>query len=363
MKSNHRLIGSIRIALSMVVAAGVAACGDLGAEEIGQNEASVATQEQTLKKAVSVPPVAKSAQPSAALLNSASKVEPVTTKAVADAIAPVQLIEPTEAQLKNEYVTTPSGQVHKSCVHAVANGTTVGKKPACAYKAILSNRAKLASTKITEPTVNGWVEASYQYAPSPGWFSYSSAGWYVPWNPSSSGALVYYFPGFENTSGSMSIIQPVLQWGNNGAFGGNYWVIASWFVDSNGTYYYSTPVATSAGQTIDGTMAGSSCTAAGVCTWTITTAIRDTGASTALTVRPGYVYNLAFPFALEAYNLTACSQYPANGAAAAYNYMYLGTSYTYDTATWSPWVIGGTPSCHYSVTNSPNPGATYLYSY
>jgi hypothetical protein len=350
-----------RIVLSMLVTAGIAACSDVGAEQIGQTESPIATQDQALTKAVGVPTVARSARAPAALLNSAPKVEPDVTPA--DVGAPVQLIEPTETELKNDYVTTPSGQFHKSCVYAVDSGASVGKHPACSYKAILSNRAKAASSKVTAPTVNGWVEASYQYAPSPGWFSYSGAGWYVPSNPNSPSALIYYFPGFENTSGSLSIIQPVLQWGNNGGFGGNYWTIASWFVDNNGTVNYSTPVTVSAGQIIDGTMSGTSCTTAGVCTWTITTAVRNTGASTVLTVRPGYVYNLAFPFALEAYGLTACNQYPANGAAAAYNYLYLGTSYTYDTATWSPWVIGGTPSCNYSVTISPNPGATYLYSY
>jgi hypothetical protein len=297
-------------------------------------------------------------------MTAAQKDEGGATLAVADASTPVQLIDPSEAEINNDYITTPSGKFHKSCVYAVKSGTAVEKHAACRYQAIRSDRAQAVLAGGKAPTVSGWVEASYQYAPSPGWFSYSIAGWYVPSNPSNStAALVYYFPGFENTSGSLSIIQPVLQWGNNGRWGGSYWSIASWYVDSNGTTSYSTPVVVSAGQTIDGTMAGTSCTAAGVCNWTITTAVRDTGASTALTVNPGHVYNLAFPLALEAYGLNYCNQYPANGGAGAYNTLYLGSSYTQDTATWSPWVIGGTPSCNYSVTISPNPGVTYLYSY
>jgi len=57
--------------------------------------------------------------------------------------------------------------------------------------------------------------------------------WTVPSNPSDNGALIYLFNGIEPSNFS-AILQPVLQYGSNGAFGGNYWVIASWYVGNSG---------------------------------------------------------------------------------------------------------------------------------
>lgn len=266
-----------------------------------------------------------------------------------------------------DYVNTPVGKVHKTCVREATGDDAVDFAP-CRYKNKLDFaklRGSASNAKSVQggqaPTVNGWVENSSRNAPAGSWFSAAYSAWYVPNNPSSqSSQLVYYFPGFQNTSGTLSIIQPVLQWGNNGWFGGNYWSIASWYVDVSGVAVYSTPKTTTSGNIIDGTMVASSCTVGGSCTWNITTAVRGTATTTTLTRTPGLVYTWAAPAALEAYNLTACNQYPNNTGVNVSTNLYHGAAYTYLSSAWSSTVNSPTPSCHYGATNSPNPGTTLL---
>ncbi|MFZ5895430.1 MAG: hypothetical protein ACOY0T_30520 [Myxococcota bacterium] len=263
-----------------------------------------------------------------------------------------------------DYVATPVGEIHKTCIHESDDADRAF--PKCRYKSKLKlqNPASLAAPgPLQPPTVNGWVENSFRFAPAGQWFRQAFSAWTVPNNPSSiSNQLVYYFPGFQNLAGTLSIIQPVMQWGNNGRFGGNFWSIASWYVDTAGVAVHSTPRTVTTGQIIDGSMVGSNCTAAGVCSWTITTKVRN-GISTTLTRSPGVVYNWAAPAALEAYRLTACNQYPFNTGLNISTNLYLTTSTTKSTLPWSSTVNSVTPSCHYAVTNNPNPGVTLLQAF
>lgn len=56
--------------------------------------------------------------------------------------------------------------------------------------------------------------------------------WLVPPGPASQdNQLIYIFNGIQNAS---MIYQPVLQWGNNNSFGGNYWCVACWYADGQG---------------------------------------------------------------------------------------------------------------------------------
>jgi hypothetical protein len=92
-------------------------------------------------------------------------------------------------------------------------------------------------------TGNGWVEAAQwdTALKSPDNIDYLYGYWTVPAAPKTSGALVYFFNGVEPNGGGW-IIQPVLQYGDNGAFGGDYWVFASWLVHSNTDYFVSSTV-------------------------------------------------------------------------------------------------------------------------
>src|ERR1051325_5829607 len=89
--------------------------------------------------------------------------------------------------------------------------------------------------------------------------------------PASPGAapLIYFFPAAQ-TDGGSTILQPVLQYGNNDTFGGNGWQIASWYLDCNGQSFHSQPMNVNAGDTITASMI-STCSG-DLCTWTIAAA-------------------------------------------------------------------------------------------
>ena len=77
--------------------------------------------------------------------------------------------------------------------------------------------------------------------------------WVVPGAPQTrNGQLVYLFNGLQNSS---MILQPVLQWGDNGLFGGDRWCVASWYADGQaGAASYSSPVTVNVGDTLVGRM-------------------------------------------------------------------------------------------------------------
>lgn len=269
-----------------------------------------------------------------------------------------------EAQLDapdEEYVDTPMGRLHRTCVHEIASDEEAPPQKPCRYKpkfrGHFGERRGRGSEEFV-PTVNGWVENSFVYAggTSP-WFTILNARWVVPSNPSStSNQTIFYFPGLENTVGTLSIIQPVLQWGVAGspAFGGNSWTIASWYVDATGVAMHSTPKTVSPGTIIDGQMSGTKCTASGSCTWRITTGARIggvvNGISTTLTpTTSNKVYNYAVPAALEAYNITACNRYSATHSVTFGAGLTTGPQGSY--GAWSGIVNPVTPSCNYNVTN------------
>jgi hypothetical protein len=151
-----------------------------------------------------------------------------------------------------------------------------------------------------------------------GWITYASwtnntgkpiksfkTTWMVPPPPSTqSGQTIFLFNGIQNSS---MIYQPVLQWGGSAAGGGNYWAVASWYVDGQGGPAFHSPLTqVSPGATLIGvmTMTGQSgnlfnynCNFQGI-------------------ANSGYAVNNIQELTwcietLEAYSLTKCTDYPA----------------------------------------------------
>jgi hypothetical protein len=165
------------------------------------------------------------------------------------------------------WVQVPGALIRPDCVHEVPMGAKVGATgditlagsvvahyDACPEQAIITRPQGGVTPKFvdTPGTGNGWVEAVQWEVPlkSGDNIDEITGKWIVPANPSANGGLIYLFNGIEPTTENL-ILQPVLQWGANGYFGGNYWVIASWLVGSNA--YYSPDEKVSAGDTILGT--------------------------------------------------------------------------------------------------------------
>jgi hypothetical protein len=291
------------------------------------------------------------------------------------------------------WVQIPGALMHPSCIHELPKGARVeviGDKltgdvtmggrviahyNACAEAPISTRGRATAATAAMAatpgqaapalqakkaPTVNGWVEAiehNVSLASSDNLHEVSGY-WFVPSNPSSNGGLVYLFNGMEPSTQNW-ILQPVLQYGNNGYFGGNYWVIASWLVGSNGYAFYSPAERVNPGDKIYGVtfITGE---ASGKLNWEVWAQDVTNGAYSWITANTtGLHWTWAYAAVLEAYNIGSCSQLPASDYALFENtYVYHGfPSYVAVPATWSTYVGSWSPACGYD----PFPDGTYDY--
>jgi hypothetical protein len=251
-----------------------------------------------------------------------------------------------------DYVHTPAGLYHKSCVPEIEDGASVDEHllvtradgttyqlPDCQYPHYrLDSQGMAHSTEVLEPTVHGWVENGYRYNGTG--YKQFNADWYVPASPTTNGGLVYFFPGFEPDDYSR-IIQPVLQWGYNGDFGGNMWTFASWSCAS-GSCPHSTPHQTWPNHHIYGKITGSSCSG-GICYFNISTTDGTTGQTTNLGWQAHVLYTRGYA-ALEAYGIDTCSKYPS-GPRVWMNTSVWRTDGSLATASWSAQYSSVSPGC------------------
>jgi hypothetical protein len=271
---------------------------------------------------------------------------------------------------------TPAGEFDLSCAHEVPNGSVVdlegnvmqnGKQVArfspCTAKQTMV-LPRITKPGLQPPTINGWVEASWADATTISgltYFNSLTASFTVPAAPSvAAGQLIYLFPSVE--ANGAAILQPVLQWGNNGSFGGNYWTLASWYVSATSAVF-SSPVTVAAGDSITGfiRMIGSG---SSTDSWVVTGTDTVSGVSSGTGfITPKTPFNSAQQGVLEVYNVSACSSFPAAGdiifsdvtatqAGPAWN------TYNAVTPGWFSVVWGGTPSCSFKVNDFGSGGTT-----
>jgi len=226
------------------------------------------------------------------------------------------------------YVLTPQGRVHKSRVHQVVSngGPTSGPPP--------------GDSVVRAVSPNGWKASATFAADVP--LGKMSVKFTVPERPDVDGAIIFLFAGAENAQMKM-ILQPVLQWGDNGLTGlpdNDCWTIACWYVSPNGQWYVSNPVPVFPGDTVTGTVEVVGCSKEDgewMCEWMIEASSTPSNVSTALVstaLRNGDILPngdkvpLMLPWlmlflvgaALEAYPQDPCckgltpEQYPAGGS-------------------------------------------------
>jgi hypothetical protein len=278
-----------------------------------------------------------------------------------------------------DYVQTPGGSFHRSCVYEVPsgsrlhadgrvlhNGREIAKRAACPHK-----RRSNPSRQL--PTVNSWVSSSHTTAATNAhgynWFNFMAGWFHVPTaDPGANGQLLYFFNGLVTPS-STHIIQPVLQWGTSPAGGGNKWSIASWYVDNMGNATHSSLIDVLPGELLLGGMSGSNCTSVGVCDWWLYIVRHTNGqpnGTSGLSISATSRFNWAFKAALEAYDVTACNQYPTSDMIIFYDqYLYMPGPAVSDyndvtnTQTWTNDVTAGlNPSCSETVTTFTGGHAT-----
>ena len=99
----------------------------------------------------------------------------------------------------------------------------------------------------------GWITYAYWTNATGSPVSSFSTQWVVPPAPiARDGQVIFLFNGIQNET---MIYQPVLQWGESAAGGGNYWAVASWYVDGQGgPAFHSDLVQVSPGQVLTGVM-------------------------------------------------------------------------------------------------------------
>jgi hypothetical protein len=256
------------------------------------------------------------------------------------------------------YVLTPAGYYHRSCVYEIAPDDSVREDGTIDHVDGSSTRLAPCQFPIRRaapavvPTIDGWLEAADWMSPSP--VTSLSARWTVPQAPAQAASqTLFFFPSVE-PSGMDKIIQPVLQYGTSGAGGGAYWAIASWYVGEQALNSKLQKV--NPGDRLSGVMTTQSCSAAGACSWTITTRDLTTNKSVQLKVTRPEPYPYVNGAVLEVYGVSDCGQLPANGPS-TFTGIAVGGAAGALHPTWTSDLWAGataTPSCNYRVTSTAN---------
>ena len=316
----------------------------------------------------------------------------------------------------NEFLVTPNGYFHPSCVQHVDSNEVVDtdskwitkqgfptRKLACQYshydadgrEITAKNTFPLAPPPAQCPNPNSPCGGGGGSAPS-SWVIWDSVDlqnpvgtfWQtmiVPNAPAvQSGQVLFLFPGIQqSTTSGLTILQPVLAWNGvwpvNGVNQGyaNQWEIVSWNCCYNGVEVFSTPVAVNPGDIVQGEVQSVNCNGSGYCNFNVDTYDQVTRRSSYLAATSGHnqIFSGLFGAVLEVYFVGSCNEYPSNNAIFGYNpnnSLYgppfaliesvAGARWTYTEPSWVTTVNRSTaaPSCGY--TSSPyNGGAQLTY--
>jgi hypothetical protein len=260
---------------------------------------------------------------------------------------------------QGELVFTPAGWYHRSCVYEVPNGARVSRTgqvtrsddssyqlPECPYP----GRRTEAGVRASLPVNNGWIEDARYSLPDRA-YGGATARWNAPANPlgSYSGVRVYYtFPGLWSNE---YIVQPVLQYGYNGYFGGSYWTAASWHCDDGSNCTHSTPISVSAGDAMLGSVTASDCQG-GECWWTVIARDLTRQTQSTYVIEDTWNYPNAAGGVVEVWGLTTCSQYPRTGV--FYSAIALHDEYGVGVTPswWNRVTPGLDPECDFNVTST-----------
>jgi len=266
-----------------------------------------------------------------------------------------------------EYVITPFGYFHPSCVLLLPEGNTlladgrvqhpdgtIESAQVCNYPHYTQSGAIVAADlkagEVNPLQINGWLE--FVSVTTSSSYYKIKATWVVPPSPTSNdGQCDYFFPGFEDSSNVISIVQPVLQWGESCTGGGAYWRIASWNCCLNGTTDYSPFLDVNVGDTIQGTISPTCKPGNNYCaTWNVVSKDVTTGKKTTLAKTPadGQIWNWAFGAVSEDYGVVQCSDFPNNSGLTFTVHLYDQNGNLITNPNWqgTQWQ-SGPPSCNY----------------
>jgi hypothetical protein len=232
--------------------------------------------------------------------------------------------------MANELVLTPGGLRPRSLVHKVEAGTILDGSGARLRKLHPSGRVlndfgimpirppgrPLMPHNIVHPAErepafgSGWITYGSWTNNTGAPVSLFSTNWVVPPAPATqSGQTIFLFNGIQNSS---MIYQPVLQWGQSAAGGGNYWAVASWYADGQGgPAFYSQLVQVNPGDVLIGVMTLTGQSPSGFSYNCEFRGIANTGLPVQNIEELTWLIET-----LECYGITGCSDYPATNKTA-----------------------------------------------
>jgi hypothetical protein len=239
--------------------------------------------------------------------------------------------------MANNLVLTPGGYRHPSLVHQVEAGHAIHLSEG---KTRLKNLATAAMIDVPEHKIqpgdvpgfgSGWIVDAFWQNDTGNPVTSFKTTWRVPPAPAtSSGQTIFLFNGIDPADPSQAILQPVLQWGTSFAGGGAFWSIASWFVMGNGQAFFTTLIPVNPGDVLVGVM-----TLTGQANGLFSYQSEFQGIpGTQLPVQN--VTELVWcNETLEAYHITACSDYPATDLTAMQS-INIQTGNTTPAVHWTP---------------------------
>jgi hypothetical protein len=280
--------------------------------------------------------------------------------------APAGLRRP--AAVPADYVITPFGYFHPSCVNHLAQGDEIREdakvvahkdgtsRPIseCAYPHFRADGEEVNGQErgVQDPNIShAWIE----YASIHGAVDYEQiySEWEVPPNPSSNdGQVVYLFNGLEDINNVVTIIQPVLGWNSDYSAA---WGIAAWNCCFSGDTWEGTPAHVNPGDHLEGYVFSNCSSGTRTCpSWDIVIVDQENGNFSELLSVPnhGQTFNWAFGGVLEVYNIAQCSDYPPPdyaGGIGFHNQSVLNYKYIQITPSWTVTNLasGLTPQCNY----------------
>lgn len=286
-----------------------------------------------------------------------------------------------------DYVITPFGYFHPSCVLQLKNGESFQEGgvlrhadgstetvPFCPYphywlSGELAPAGPLDAHKAAveeetgttpPPAITGWVEGSGVTTTTA--YGQVVSTWTVPPLPLAQDAQVlFFFPGLEslNPQPNETILQPVL-----GYIYGAPWTFTSWNCCPSDMTAASPGIDVNPGDTLVGTIQMMCAAGTITCpTWNVISEDRTTNQSTEMsgTTNAGNTFNWGFGGVLEADYILQCADYPPNASLTLNTLMYDSNLNLIPSPDWSVFVEPNPPpQCNYAVnTTATNTTLTY----
>ncbi|HKJ81322.1 MAG TPA: T9SS type A sorting domain-containing protein, partial [Ignavibacteriaceae bacterium] len=168
-----------------------------------------------------------------------------------------------------------------------------------------SHKARLTNNFLNVELGNGLITHAYgQVLMTDPVITCYSTEWIVPDPPSQKGKQIIYI--FNALTTLNDIVQPVLQWGDSPAGGGDYWAICNWYVTRSGNAIFDTLIKVNSGTRLHGEI-----NVIQQSNGLFSYRIGFKGFNSFMQINDLPLINIPIE-ALEAYNIQSCNEYPAD---------------------------------------------------